>query len=62
MQFHVDMDAFYASVEQLDRPELALAALTTHLTLKLLADPLHGAYRLPNLLAISATGNQHELR
>ncbi|HOX14222.1 MAG TPA: DNA polymerase IV, partial [Spirochaetales bacterium] len=23
MQFHVDMDAFYASVEQLDRPELA---------------------------------------
>lgn len=48
--------------ELLDRPELALAALTTHLTLKLLADPLHGAYRLPNLLAISATGNQHELR
>lgn len=48
--------------ELLDRPEVALAALTTHLTLKLLADPLHGAYRLPNLLAISATGNQHELR
>ena len=48
--------------ELLDRPEIALAALTTHLTLKLLADPLHGAYRLPNLLAISATGNQHELR
>ncbi|MBS0449256.1 MAG: ParB N-terminal domain-containing protein [Proteobacteria bacterium] len=48
--------------ELLDRPELALAALTTHLTLKLLADPLHGAYRLPNLLAIGATGNQHELR
>jgi ParB family chromosome partitioning protein len=48
--------------ELLGRPELALAALTTHLTLKLLADPLHGAYRLPNLLAISATGNQHELR
>ncbi|MDO9092312.1 MAG: ParB/RepB/Spo0J family partition protein [Rubrivivax sp.] len=48
--------------ELLDRPEVAMAALTTHLTLKLLADPLHGAYRLPNLLAISATGNQHELR
>jgi ParB family chromosome partitioning protein len=48
--------------ELLDRPEVALAALTTHLTLKQLADPLHGAYRLPNLLAISATGNQHELR
>ena len=48
--------------ELLDRPEVALAALTTHLTLKLLADPLHGAYRLPNLLAISANGNQHELR
>ncbi|MGE0675216.1 MAG: ParB/RepB/Spo0J family partition protein [Methylibium sp.] len=48
--------------ELLDRPEVALAALTTHLSLKLLADPLHGAYRLPNLLAISATGNQHELR
>ncbi|MFZ5521275.1 ParB/RepB/Spo0J family partition protein [Caldimonas caldifontis] len=48
--------------ELLDRPEIALAALTTHLALKLLADPLHGAYRLPNLLAISATGNQHELR
>jgi len=48
--------------ELLDRPEVALAALTTHLTLKLLADPLHGAYRLPNLLAISATGNQHDLR
>jgi ParB family chromosome partitioning protein len=52
--------------ELLDRPEVALAALTTHLTLKLLADPLHGAtprqYGLPNLLAISATGNQHELR
>ena len=52
--------------ELLDRPELALAALTTHLALKLLADPLHGAiprqYGLPNLLAISATGNQHELR
>ena len=48
--------------ELLDRPEVAMAALTTHLALKLLADPLHGAYRLPNLLAISATGNQHELR
>jgi ParB family transcriptional regulator, chromosome partitioning protein len=48
--------------ELLDRPEVALAALTTHLTLKLLADPLHGAYRVPNLLAISATGNQLELR
>lgn len=48
--------------ELLDRPEVAMAALTTHLTLKLLADPLHGAYRLPNLLAISATGNQQELR
>ncbi len=48
--------------ELLDRPEVAAAALTTHLTLKLLTDPLHGAYRLPNLLAISATGNQHELR
>jgi ParB family chromosome partitioning protein len=48
--------------ELLGRPEVALAALTAHLTLKLLADPLHGAYRLPNLLAISATGNQHELR
>lgn len=48
--------------ELLDRPEVALTALTTHLTLKLLADPLHGAYRLPNVLAISATGNQHELR
>jgi ParB family chromosome partitioning protein len=48
--------------ELLDRPEVALAALATHLTLKLLADPLHGAYRLPSLLAISATGNQHELR
>ncbi len=48
--------------ELLDSPEVAMAALTTHLALKLLADPLHGAYRLPNLLAISATGNQHELR
>jgi ParB family chromosome partitioning protein len=48
--------------ELLDRPEVAMAALTTHLALKLLADPLHGAYRLPNLLAISAAGNQHELR
>ncbi len=48
--------------ELLDRPEVAMAALTTHLALKLLADPLHGAYRLPNQLAISATGNQHELR
>jgi ParB family chromosome partitioning protein len=48
--------------ELLDRPGIALAALTTHLTLKLLADSLHGAYRLPNLLAISATGNEHELR
>jgi ParB family chromosome partitioning protein len=48
--------------ELLDRPEVALAALTTHLTLKLLADPHHGACRVPNLLAISATGNQHELR
>ena len=48
--------------ELLDRPGVALAALTAHLTLKLLVEPVHGACRVPSLLAISATGNQHELR
>jgi ParB family chromosome partitioning protein len=48
--------------ELLDRPDVAVAALTAHLTQKVLRDALPGAYRSANVLAISATDSLHELR
>ncbi len=48
--------------ELLDRPDVALAALTAHLAQKVLRDALPGAYRSANVLAISATDSLHELR
>lgn len=48
--------------ELLNRPEVALAALTAHLAHKLLRDALHGAYRCANVLDITATDNLQALR
>ena len=48
--------------ELLDRPDVALAALTAHLATQVLRDALHGAYRCANVLDITATDNLHALR
>lgn len=48
--------------ELLERPDLALAALTAHLAQKLLCDAMQVARRGANVLAITATDNQHALR
>lgn len=48
--------------ELLDRPDAALAALACHLSQKLLDDDPRGAHRAANVLAVSATNNQRELR